>query len=161
MPSLLFSLLFYFIFLYSMHHHLTHHMFILLTVSVHQITNSITAEFFLKILYQLLKSLCHNLNISTVSKSGYVFTAFSFLFGFLGPQVQHMEVPRLRVKLELQLEPTPQPQQCGIWAKSVTWSTAYSNARPLTHWGRPGIKPRSSLMDPSQVGYPWATMGAP
>ena len=32
---------------------------------------------------------------------------------FLGPHSQHMEVSRLRVKLELQ-PPTPQPQQCQI-----------------------------------------------
>ena len=33
-----------------------------------------------------------------------------FLFFFLGPHMQHMIVPRLRVESELQLLPTPQPQ---------------------------------------------------
>ena len=34
---------------------------------------------------------------------------FSF-FVFLGPHLQHMEVPSLGVKSELQVQPTPQPQ---------------------------------------------------
>ena len=51
---------------------------------------------------------------------------FFFFFGFLGPHLQHMEVPRLGVKLELQ-----QP----------TYTTAHSNTGSLTHWARPGIKP--------------------
>ena len=38
------------------------------------------------------------------------------------------------------------PQQCRIWAISVTYTTAQGNARPLTHWARPGIKPASSWM---------------
>ena len=33
------------------------------------------------------------------------------LFYFLGPQMQHVEIPRLQVELELQLL---EPQQCGI-----------------------------------------------
>ena len=30
--------------------------------------------------------------------------------------------------------PTPQPQQCGIWAASSTYTTAHGNIRSLTHW---------------------------
>ena len=37
-----------------------------------------------------------------------------------------------------------QPQQCRIWAKSVTYTAAYSNTRSITHWVRPGIQPASS-----------------
>ena len=40
--------------------------------------------------------------------------------------------------------PTPQPQQLGIQALSVTYTTAHGNARSLTHSVRPGIKPESS-----------------
>ena len=40
--------------------------------------------------------------------------------------------------------PTPQPQQCQIRAVSVAYTTANGNARFLTHWVRPGIKPASS-----------------
>ena len=37
--------------------------------------------------------------------------------------------------------PTPEPQQLGIWATSVTYTTAHSNDKSLTHWTRPGIEP--------------------
>ena len=40
--------------------------------------------------------------------------------------------------------PTPEPQQCQIWAVSATYTTAHGNARSLTHWVRPGIKPATS-----------------
>ena len=42
--------------------------------------------------------------------------------------------------------PMPQLQQCQIRAPSATYTTAHGNARFLTHWGRPGIKPASSWM---------------
>jgi len=34
----------------------------------------------------------------------------------------------------------PEPQQHGIWATSVTYTTAHGNAGSLTHWARPGIE---------------------
>ena len=40
--------------------------------------------------------------------------------------------------------PMPQLQQCQIWATSVTYTEACSNARSLTHWMRAGIEPVSS-----------------
>ena len=55
-----------------------------------------------------------------------------------------MEVSSLGVELELQLRPLPQPQQCQIWAASVTYTAACSNAGSLTHWVRPGMEPTSS-----------------
>ena len=63
---------------------------------------------------------------------------------FLWPHLCHMEVPRLGVESELQLQPTLQPWQHWIQAASVTYATACSNTRSLTHWVRPGIKPASS-----------------
>ena len=33
-----------------------------------------------------------------------------------------------------------------IWAVSVTYTTAHSNARSLTHWARPEMEPASSWM---------------
>ena len=51
-------------------------------------------------------------------------------FVFLGPNPRHMEVPRLGVESELQL---PQPQQHGIQATSVTYTTSPGNAGSLTH----------------------------
>ena len=41
-------------------------------------------------------------------------------------------------------QPMPQPQQHGIWAPYVTYTTAHSNARSLTCWVRPGIQPATS-----------------
>ena len=76
----------------------------------------------------------------------YFFLFFCFvLFFFLGPHLQHMEVPGIGVKLELQLRPMPQPQQYQIQAASVTYTATCGNARSLTAWTRPGIKPPSSL----------------
>ena len=40
----------------------------------------------------------------------------------------------------------PRPQQLGIWATSVTYTTAHSNTESLTHWARPGIEPASSWL---------------
>ena len=40
----------------------------------------------------------------------------------------------------------PQPQECGIWAESVTYTKVDGNTRSLTHWARPGIEPASSWM---------------
>ena len=42
--------------------------------------------------------------------------------------------------------PMPQPQQRRIWAMSVTYTTAHSNAGSFTHGARPGIEPASSWM---------------
>ena len=42
----------------------------------------------------------------------YRFSESFVLSFFLGQRLHHMEVPRLRVKLELPLQPKPQPQQC-------------------------------------------------
>ena len=41
-------------------------------------------------------------------------------------------------------KPQPQPQQCGIWVLSVTYSTAHGNTGSLTHWARAGIEHESS-----------------
>ena len=38
--------------------------------------------------------------------------------------------------------PIPEPQQHQIWAASLTYTTAHSNAR--SHWVRPGIEPTTS-----------------
>ena len=38
----------------------------------------------------------------------------------------------------------PQPQQHGVWATPATYTTAHGNARSLTQWVRPGVRPTSS-----------------
>ena len=69
---------------------------------------------------------------------------FYFVLLFLGPDLWHMDVPRLGVKLELQLQPAPQTQQHQIWAISAAHTAACSRAGSLTHWARPGFEPASS-----------------
>ena len=56
--------------------------------------------------------------------------------------------------------PTPQPQQRGIWAMSVTYTTAHGNARSLTHGWRPGSEPASSWILVRWINH-WATMETP
>ena len=53
-----------------------------------------------------------------------------------------MEAPRLGLNQSYSFWPTPQPQQCQISSVSVTYTAAYHSTRSLTHWARPGIKPR-------------------
>ena len=55
-----------------------------------------------------------------------------------------MGVPRLGVKLSSSCQPPPQPQRRGIWATSVTFTTALGSAGSRTYWARPGIQPASS-----------------
>ena len=74
----------------------------------------------------------------------YLFIFKIYLFIFLWPVWQHMEVHGPGVKLELQLYPTPQPQPHQNQAASVTYITACGNARSLTHWMRPSFEPTSS-----------------
>ena len=86
------------------------------------------------------------------SKNSFMYLFLLFLF--LGPNLQHMEVPRLGVQSKLQ----PQPHQ--IRATSATYATAHSNARSSTHGGaRPGIE--LSLMVPSWILFRCAAMGTP
>ena len=57
---------------------------------------------------------------------------FVFVFCFLGPHPQHIEVPRLGVQWELQLPAYTTAKQRGIQATAGTYTTAHSNARYLT-----------------------------
>jgi len=63
--------------------------------------------------------------------SGFFFFFFGLFFCFLGPPLRYTS----------RFQPTPQPQQCQIWAVSVTY--ACCNFRSLTHWVRAGIEPAS------------------
>ena len=69
---------------------------------------------------------------------------FVCLFVFRSPYLWHMEVPRLDVESELQVLACATATATGIWDVSVTYTTADSNRRSLTHWMRPGIEPASS-----------------
>ena len=54
----------------------------------------------------------------------------------------------------------PQPQQSGIQATFVTYTTAHGNTGSLTQWERPGIEPTSSWI---LVGFVnrWVMKGTP
>ena len=58
---------------------------------------------------------------------------FFCLFVFLGPQLQHVEVPRLGSNQRYCCWPMPEPEQGQIQAMSVTYTTCHSNAGSLTH----------------------------
>ena len=66
-----------------------------------------------------------------------------------------MEVPRPGIESELQMGPVP--QQEWIWATSVIYAAAKGNARSLTHWAQPGIRPTSSetKLDPWPAEPQW------
>mgnify|MGYP001338056509 CR=1 FL=1 len=62
-------------------------------------------------------------------KAGFFWWFFfvCLFLSFLGPNLQHMEVPRLSVKLELYLLAYAQPQQCQIPAAAAIYTTGHSN----------------------------------
>ena len=66
------------------------------------------------------KQLSHEEILSLQEKDLFFF--FFFLLSFLGPILQHIEVPRLGVELELWLQAT-----------SATYTTAHGNVVSLTH----------------------------
>ena len=88
-----------------------------------------------------------------------VFLFFCFLF-FLGPQVLHMEVPRLGAESELQLP--AYTTAIATWDPSLVCNL-HDSSRQL--WIlNPLSKARGQtciLVDPSRVHHPWATMGTP
>ena len=65
-----------------------------------------------------------------------------FFFTFLGPHLQHVEVPRLGIEKKLQL--LAYATATATRNPSAIFVRAHPNARSLTHWVRPGIKPTSS-----------------
>ena len=75
-----------------------------------------------------------------------VFFFFSFFLCRTVPTAYGHSQARVWIRAVAAGRPTPQPQpqQCGIWYSSVTYTTAYGNATSLTHWAELGIKPTSS-----------------
>ena len=70
----------------------------------------------------------------------------SFFFPFLGPHLQHREVPKQGIELELQLPAydTATARATPHLSCTVTYASVCSNAGSLTHCARPGIEPASS-----------------
>ena len=58
---------------------------------------------------------------------------FIHSFFYLGPYLQHREVPRQESNQRCSGRPTPQPWQHQIRATSVTYTTACDNTGSLTH----------------------------
>ena len=89
------------------------------------------------------------------------FLFFSFFF-FFGHAFGMWKCPGQGSNQSCSCRPTPKPQQHQIWAASVTYTTAQGNARSLTHWMRPGIKPVSSwMLVRFVICFHWATTGTP
>ena len=71
-----------------------------------------------------------------------IYFTFFFFFGFGGPHLQHMEIPRLGGESELQ-----EPAYTTAIARqepSHICDLHLSNTGSLTHWSMSGIKPASS-----------------
>ena len=88
----------------------------------------------LQVFFFFLAELCNTFQPKEFSPGFIVITSISisflfFLFVFLGPHLQYMEVPRLGAESELQL----QQQPLGIRAMSATYTTAHGNDESLTH----------------------------
>ena len=64
----------------------------------------------------------HSVHVDMYSKRRLTF----FFLCFLGPQSCHMEVPRLGGESELQPPAYPTAIASGIWASSVSYTTAHS-----------------------------------
>ena len=89
-----------------------------------------------------------------------LFLFFFFFFVLLGLYLQHMEVPRLEVKLELRL-----PAYTTVTA---TWDPSHvcnlhhsSRQRQILNPLSKGRDQTHNLMDTSQVRYHWARTGIP
>ena len=96
--------------------------------------------------------------------NGFFVICFLFVclfFLFLLPHLWHMDDPGLGLNQSCSCQPIPQPQYHQIWAASVIYTAACSNAGSLTHWMRPGIKPAFLVMDTSWFLTCWATKGTP
>ena len=83
-------------------------------------------------------------------------SVFVFVFFFFRGEPKAYLCSQARGWIGAAAEAAPQPQQCEIWATSVTYTTTHDNAGSLTHGGRSGIEPESSWI---LVGFittePW------
>ena len=67
---------------------------------------------------------------------------FFFFFSFQDCTCSIWKFPDQGSNQSCSFQPATQPQQCGIWASSLTCTTAHSKAR--SQWAGPGIEPASS-----------------
>ena len=88
----------------------------------------------------------------------WIIHIYIFFFFFSGPHLQHMEVPRLGVKLEIQV--AAYMTALAMWDPSHIWDLQHSSQQ--CQIPNPLSKVRDQthvLMDTSQVHYHWATTG--
>ena len=79
-----------------------------------------------------------------ISKSPSSCSFFFFFFAFLVHTCWIWKFPGYGFNQSCSRWPTPQPQECHIWATSMTYDAAHGNTGSLTHWMRPGINPMCS-----------------
>ena len=70
----------------------------------------------------------------------YYYCLFIYLFCFFRPALQRMEVPRPGGRIGAT------HARLHHSHSNMGYATAHSNARSLTHWARPGIKPAISWL---------------
>ena len=95
---------------------------------------------------QLQQWQCWNVGSLTCGATMEIQWFHSFFFGFLGMHCGIWKLPVWRSNQSYSSRPTSQPQQWQTWAISVTYTIAHGNAKSLTYWVRPGIKPASSWL---------------
>ena len=100
----------------------------------------------------------HSVTVTTTYLFIYLFIYFCLFAIFLGRSCSIWRFLGQGSNWSCSLWPTPQPQQHGIWASSGTYTTAHGNARSVTHWVRPGIRPTTSWF---LVGFHWAMTVTP
>ena len=88
------------------------------------------------------------------------FLIFYYFLYFLGLLPGTWRFPGWGSNWSCSCQPTPEPQHLGIRAMSATYTIAHDNARSLTHWVRPGIKPATSWFLVEFVNH-WARTGTP
>ena len=80
---------------------------------------------------------------SDITKWFADFFFFFFVFCWAAPKTWGGSQGRGPISCSLQ--PIPQPQQCGIWAESATYTIPHGKARCLTHWGQgSNLQPQGS-----------------
>ena len=85
---------------------------------------------------------------------------WTFFWSFYGYTCGIWKFPGKGSNWSCRRRPTPEPQPCGVWAASVTYTTVDSNTRSLAHWVRPEIKLASSWILVRFVNH-WAMTGTP
>ena len=77
--------------------------------------------------------LCMTFTLKEIEGSTFIPFEHFFVCVFLGPNLRHMEVPRLGVKSELQLPAYTTATAILDLSLTLTYTAAHGNARSLTH----------------------------